>query len=785
LALGSGGTAGVGGAGGSGGGAGGSGGGAGGSGGGAGGSGGDTGGSGGGAAGVGGDGGSGGGAGGTNIDAGTNTPDAQGSPDGGSGSPCAPPYQVIDLGVLLTGTNSSSAAVNDIGHVAGVSDVSVSAKHPFLWSPLGGFSDLGTLGGGYGAAHGLNNNDQVVGESVSTDGSLHAFLSTGSSMLDLGMLGCSGNTCSQAFGINDSGVVVGTTRLPTGIQHAFRWANGTMEDLGVLGNATTSAAYAINSAGDIVGTSGGSAVIWSSGTIASLGPGVANAVNSNGAAVGSATLPSPPFLGSYAHPVLFAAGNLVDLLPSGLESGAANGINDSGQVVLSTFLLQGEQSIYNAFIYENGTSTNLDLLLAPPSSWHIASANGINSSGQIAAVANPVLMGAPSLNNHAVLLIPTCPARAPPHLVFLTGDAFTGDLVGAANALGGAFPASEWQQAADALCQHAAEGARLPSGTYWALISGHDGALPVDAFDRLHDSDGPWALVDGTPVADTAADLSQGNMWASIDQTEYATSRSFSIYDPAAAIAWTGAVGDGPDCNGWTSTIAPDGNGLPGTAGEYRSIWNYYRGSYPTPCSSKLPLYCAQVGPGAGPNLRRSVPGGGKVAFATSGVYHGDFAGAATVASAAGVDAVHAAADAICNAEAVGRLTGNFRAWISSSGSSAAQYFQANSMTGPWYRPDGLEVAASTADLWDASTYVSPNGTHAQIALGANGAFTGAEFVATATYSTGAYASDSCNAFTSTGTFYTRGSFNAYKDNIWASRFLGGCDSVALYCFEQ
>ena len=368
---------------------------------------------------------------------------------------------------------------------------------------------------------------------------------------------------------------------------------------------------------------------------------------------------------------------------------------------------------------------------------------------------------------------------AAPHIVFVTNDSFTGDLVGAANALGGAFAASDWRQAADTLCQQAAETASLPSGTYWALISGHDDATAVDAYDRLSDADGPWALVDGTPVADTVVDLVLGNLRASIDETEYGTSRSFSNFDPAAAIAWTGTAGNVADCDGWTATVAPGGAGLPGSVGEYRSIWMYYRAAFTTPCSSTLPLYCAQVGPGAGANVQRAIPSGGKVVFATTAVYTGDFAAAAT--------SVHAAADTICNDEAAGKLTGTFRAWVSSSVTSARQYFANYSMTGPWYRPDGLEVAASVADLWDNAS-PSPNGTHAQISLGADGTFTGSEFVATATVSTGTNAADNCNGFTSasTNSLYTRGSPNAWKDDIWGSRALESCGSpLALYCFEQ
>jgi hypothetical protein len=383
-----------------------------------------------------------------------------------------------------------------------------------------------------------------------------------------------------------------------------------------------------------------------------------------------------------------------------------------------------------------------------------------------------------------------------PHVVFVTNAGFTGDLVGAANALvadGGipsrdaSFAATDWQAAGDALCQHAAAQGGLPSGNYWALISGHEGANPVDAFARIQDSDGPWALVDGTPVADTVADLSQGNLRASIDETELGAQRSFSPFDPAAATVWTGT--SGADCNGWASASGPDGGFVPGKWGSYRTIWVDYLGVglIDVPCTSSLPIYCAQVAPGAGPNVKSAVPSGGKVVFATTAAYHGDFAASWSAAGDGGVDSIHGGADAICNAEAAGKLTGTFRAWISSPAMSAADYFTANSMNGPWYRPDGIEVAASIANLYDPNVVPYPNGPSSQIALLADGKFTGKEFVATATYSTGAYASDNCNGFTSTAqSLFTRGSPNSYKDDIWASRTLKACNtSLAFYCFEQ
>ena len=49
--------------------------------------------------------------------------------------------------------------------------------------------DLGTLGGTYSYANGINNKGQIVGYSLTASGQDHAFLYSGGKMTDLGTLG--------------------------------------------------------------------------------------------------------------------------------------------------------------------------------------------------------------------------------------------------------------------------------------------------------------------------------------------------------------------------------------------------------------------------------------------------------------------------------------------------------------------------------------------------------------------------------------------------------------------
>ena len=72
-------------------------------------------------------------------------------------------------------------------------------------------TDLGTLGGGFSAAFGLNSDGDVVGMSLTTAGNYNAFLYNGSVMVNLNTLlpADSGWTLLTANGINNAGDIVG------------------------------------------------------------------------------------------------------------------------------------------------------------------------------------------------------------------------------------------------------------------------------------------------------------------------------------------------------------------------------------------------------------------------------------------------------------------------------------------------------------------------------------------------------------------------------------------------
>jgi probable HAF family extracellular repeat protein len=70
-------------------------------------------------------------------------------------------------------------------------------------------------------------------------------------------LGTLGGTFGSATGLNDAGEIVGVATTPDDVAaHAFFWSNGVMQDLGTINGDECSVAYHINARGQVVGTSG-------------------------------------------------------------------------------------------------------------------------------------------------------------------------------------------------------------------------------------------------------------------------------------------------------------------------------------------------------------------------------------------------------------------------------------------------------------------------------------------------------------------------------------------------
>jgi probable HAF family extracellular repeat protein len=102
--------------------------------------------------------------------------------------------------------------------------------------------DLGTLGSHtaswWNSAQGINNSGEVVGTSYDASGNFLGFVYKNGQMHALGTLG---GLWSQAYAINDLGQITGIayTKDDDVAAHAFLTTGTKLKDLGVIGGAPT------------------------------------------------------------------------------------------------------------------------------------------------------------------------------------------------------------------------------------------------------------------------------------------------------------------------------------------------------------------------------------------------------------------------------------------------------------------------------------------------------------------------------------------------------------------
>ena len=318
-------------------------------------------------------------------------------------------YQVTAINPLSGDSTSVATGINNSGQICGTSYDANGSSHAFSYAN-GTATSLPTLGGPLSEANGISSNGEIAGDSMLSSGLNQACVWTNGSVTNATPDALSGLSCvgtavdvhgNVAVNVPSGGgsavgsvsvAIAGSTQIITNALNnqgqaagLFASSSGTFAFLyntGMGGSSFTLAntagggtatANGLNELGDVTGWVTNSsdqeqAGAWLHRTYALTllgdlggGYGKAAAINNFGQVVGASNIPSTNFDYAAAYS------------PNGNTSSYTSG----------TSLTPMDDSLSRAFIYQNGTMTDLNTLIPANSGWVLEAATGINDLGQI------------------------------------------------------------------------------------------------------------------------------------------------------------------------------------------------------------------------------------------------------------------------------------------------------------------------------------------------------------------------------------------------------------------
>jgi probable HAF family extracellular repeat protein len=260
--------------------------------------------------------------------------------------------------------------------------------------PVGIQSDLYSLNDG-GVAVGVSGFDNSATQA--------AILVSGGNTTDLTPVVGQGGI---ATGINNAGLVCGWAwSRPEAFVYSSS-TNNLVASIPPFAGQDSAVALAINSADEVVGTSGNSGFCFNAGTLTPLGPAAfVEDINDAGIACGSIGKPYPADFAAAICDVRTAAPMFQEIpLPPGAIGSHGDAINRLGDVVGTSWTAQTSDTMQqSAYIFHNGVSTDLNTLISAPG-WHLTFAQDINDAGQITGygtlngISTAFLLGQPRRN---------------------------------------------------------------------------------------------------------------------------------------------------------------------------------------------------------------------------------------------------------------------------------------------------------------------------------------------------------------------------------------------------